>query len=102
MIRDMISEVITLLQTISDNFYQRQDKEAYSKLDTVIEKLSALMEQLLTDYQSNPQVVASCNQMLSSFAEALQALQIKDTILLADILTFEIKERLNLLMEDVI
>lgn len=70
-----MGSLIREIEEVVNAFYQRKDKEGYEKLNGVLGKLMQVNNPLLVE-----------KLML-----ALSALEKRDTVLLADILNYEIK-----------
>lgn len=60
-------------------FYQQKEHEGYERLGTVLEGLMVMQDSLLTE----------------KLLMAMEALERKDSVLLADILNYEIKPRIR-------
>jgi len=68
-----------LIEQTADAFYQEKDESGYEKLDAVICELMSLNE----------------IKMLEKIKMAMAALEQRDTVLLADVLLYEIKPLIN-------
>lgn len=93
--KEQISEVLAQLDAVATCFYQQKAGEGYELLEAAIAKLSSLMEQLLTKYAKSEVISRNCSEMMEDFGEAIHALEKKDTVLLADILTYDLMVKLQ-------
>lgn len=83
-----VEDVIQSIEYVANLFYQNKHKLGYEEL----EKLLILIEDTLVKvYQSNELIVNESN-ILGILKDAMIAMEQKDTLLLADILEYELKE----------
>lgn len=74
------------LEHVTELFYQQKSKEGYEKLQILLADISL--------YVSNVQDEEQQQELLETLTEALNAMEEKDTTLLADILKYELLEKL--------
>ena len=74
------------IREIADLFYQQKSKEGYGRLQELIADLSQYVAQIEEE--------AKRQELLEALTEALTAMQEQDTTLLADILQYELLEKL--------
>lgn len=93
---DIASEKI---EEASDLFYQHKDHEGYLRLDQVIGTLMELAEGLKQAVSENPELELNAEDFLATLNEAVDALEERDTVLLSDILQYDLIEQLDILKE---
>lgn len=74
------------LEQVTEMFYQQKSKEGYEKLQVLLADISL--------YVSGVQDEEQQQELLETLTEALDAMEQKDTTLLADILKYELLEKL--------
>jgi hypothetical protein len=87
-----LEAVIHSIETVTELFYTQKETEGYDQLNKTIDGISKSMELLLEDFEGE-QVPDSYLEIINYLQEAFSAIEARDTILLADILQYEIKER---------
>jgi molecular chaperone GrpE (heat shock protein) len=92
-VKEMVMEAIDSIEQVADLFYQQKDKDGYEILEGTLNLLVLLFDKLVNN--KDVLVNISEEQFNANLAEAMRALEKKDTILLADILKYEIGEMLN-------
>lgn len=73
------------IQEVSDLFYQNQIEEGKRRMPVLIQKLSQMLATLPSDAQM---------ELLPMLKSAMEAMEAGEYIMLADILTFDILDRL--------
>lgn len=96
-LKNIVSDTVFIIDQVSDLFYKQQDREGYARLNGLIENISETMGIFLSINQTDIQEESM--EIVKYLNEALSAMEAKDTILLADILQYEIKERFQKLYE---
>lgn len=91
----LIDKITEQIEEVSDLFYQHKDHEGYVKLNDTISYLLELAEQLKKLVAEQPQLCLNEQEFLSVLNEALTALEEKDTVLLSDILQYDLTEQLD-------
>ncbi len=83
------------IEIISNLLYQQNQNEAFSQLLVLINELSILSTHLFG--QENEDILSNVeqNRLLSTLNEAMNALEKKDGVLLADILNYDLTDLLN-------
>lgn len=79
-------ELIEQIEELSDLYYQNRVKEGAEKLATLVKELSAVAPLLPAERQQEYLI------MMKNFMEAME---LKDYVMVADILTFDILETLQ-------
>lgn len=94
--KNKIKEVIELIKVTTDYFYQQKDNLAYNTLNIVLEKLINIVDEL---NQVNANIDFDENKFNEDLRDTLNALENKDTVLLSDILVYEVTEQLQAILE---
>jgi len=81
---------INAIYSTAKLFYQQNIKEGYSKLEYTIDVLSKIIDAINIDEEEGKQLIK--NSFNNILKEALQAMEQGDTILLSDILQYDLKE----------
>jgi len=92
-----VSEEIIL---VSDYFYQQKRQEGYRALEGLLGRLMMLTDEIDQYRRAAGQAVAAISafdegQWLQSFSQAMSAMEAKDDVLLADLLSLEIRKQLD-------
>lgn len=95
-----LSTTIEAIDSMSELFYTQKDTEGYAKLEETIGYISKTMELLLGSV-GEIEVPKDYIEIINHLNDALSAVESKDTILLADILQYEIKERFQAILNSV-
>lgn len=88
----MLEEAIKLIDEISELFYQQKLEQGYNKFEDAVTMLTQLMNGLFTINLENSEFDTERDKIVQILTSAMQALEAKDTILLSDILQYELKE----------
>ncbi len=83
-----IKEIILMIEKTSSLFYQNKMNEGYFELEKLITYISDTMNELFQTHIIN----ADEKNILNILKSAMDAMEQKDTLLLADILEYELKE----------
>lgn len=92
-INEMINQVTTGISQVTESFYQGKDNEGYLKLNGVISDLMSLIEKMI-EYKGSEESQGE-EQLMQTVTEAMNALEQKDTILLSDILQYDLADQLQ-------
>lgn len=98
-IKQQIQQNISEIDGVVELFYQQKTQEAYGQLDQVLGKLMAVIEAAVTYQQEHTEVEIDINGLTEALKEALAAMEEKDAILMADVLKYEVIEKLEALIE---
>ncbi|MDF2587719.1 MAG: hypothetical protein K0S41_1560 [Anaerocolumna sp.] len=89
-IKNLISEI----DDITDLFYMQKNKLAFERFNVTLVNLSNIIDEIFRYCNNEINLEFNANNLFLSLTEGLQAMEIGDSILLADILKYEIKEQL--------
>lgn len=94
-IRKQIEQNISEIDAVVEMFYQQKTQEAYGRLDFVLGKLMATIETAVKYQQEHTEVKIDINGLTEALKEALSAMEERDAILMADVLKYEVIEKLE-------
>ena len=97
-IKDLLQQTVLAIEGVTDLFYKQKEKEGYQDLNKTIGLISNSMDQLIGSIGDN-EVPEQCQEIIKHLEDALRAMEVRDTILLADILQYELKEKFETLID---
>ena len=92
-IKEKLKNTLTEVEEVVELFYQQKNKEAYLKMNDVISSLVDTINTLYIYKTEDDTFEFNENMLKNALTETLSALEAGDTILLADILRYEIIEQ---------
>lgn len=95
-----LKKVINNINAAVELFYTQKEIQGYNKVNETINDISRTMELLLSRVEGE-QIPDNYMEIIKYLQESLSAIETKDTILLADILQYEIKERFEIILREV-
>lgn len=98
-IRKNIRDVIDIIQSTTELFYQQKTAEGYAAMDQTIGAIGQVVESLHQYKQTEEGFDFDEARVAASLTEALEAMEQKDTVLLADVLEYDFVEYLKELEE---
>lgn len=98
-IRKNIENTINKLQEAIELFYQQNDGKAFSKFEISIANIDVLIENIGKYEIENDISIMDKDRIVNILTEAMEALEIKDNVLMADILQYDFIEYLNEILE---
>lgn len=90
----IISELIREIIEVTDYLYQQKLSEGYKRLDNLIGHIMTVVDKLFL-YKSTMGLQYNENKLIEALSAAMKAIEEKDSVLLADILSLEISEQLE-------
>lgn len=97
-IREQIAQNINEIDEVVEMFYQQKTQEAYTKLDPVLGNLLASVDAAVAYQQEHAEIELDVNGLAEALKEALAAIEEKDAILMADVLKYEVIEKLEAIL----
>ena len=97
-IKEKIEQSINEINEVVEMFYQQKTQEAYTKLDPVLGNLLAAIDAAVAYQQEHSEIEIDVNGLTEALKEALSAIEEKDAILMADVLKYEVIEKLEAMM----
>jgi hypothetical protein len=92
--KDKVLALKIRITTLTDYFYQQKSKEGYLELIGVIDDITIITE-LLSVRSSDSDLVDINRRLMEALQEAMNAMLQKDTVLIADIMQYEITDILD-------
>ncbi|MBE5963193.1 MAG: hypothetical protein E7256_17735 [Lachnospiraceae bacterium] len=92
-LKNLLERAMKEISDTTDLFYQQKDQEAFSKLNATLVITSSVMEQLFATLNTEVHPDFDQNELVSILTNAMNAMEEKDTVLLADILRYELLEQ---------
>lgn len=96
-----IETVINDLESIVEMFYQQKVQEAYSGLNTALGKIMEITEVVQNYTAQNSDKEIYMDDLLNALKETLSAMEERDVVLVADVLKYEVIEKLNDVAEQI-
>ena len=98
MLKEQIRQVISEIVEVTDDLYQEKLNQGYNKLNSTLGKIMELADKLFTLSREN-KLVFEEQRFLGNLTSAMKAMEEKDSVLLSDILVYEIGGQLLELIE---
>lgn len=98
-IRQKIEQTISEIDMVVELFYQQKTQEAYTQLDPVLGNMMSTIEAVLAYQQEHTELEIDVNSLTEALREALSAIEEKDAILMADVLKYEVIEKLEAIVD---
>jgi len=92
-VKEILITTITKIEKVTDLFYKQKNTEGYAELNSTLLNITTAIDQLFEYKLENNSITIDENKLISNLTEAMHAMEEKDTILLADILQYEIMEQ---------
>lgn len=96
-LKEQIEQIGVQIEEVSELFYQQKNQEGYTKLEKVIVGVAQVIETAYAAYQGDEAVIAKIQKLTATLQETMEAMEEKDTVLLADMLKYEVLEQLETL-----
>lgn len=97
-IKEKIEQNINEINEVVEMFYQQKTQEAYAQLDPVLGHLLGAIDAIVAYQQEHAEIEIDVNGLTEALKEALSAMEEKDAILMADVLKYEVIEKLEAMM----
>ena len=94
----LLEESILLMRQTTELFYQQKTDEGYQQLDSTLAVLTETMGRIFKYKEEGHDILIDEHQLVQVLTEAMKAMEEKDTVLLSDILQYELEELLNLVL----
>lgn len=96
---DQLIETVQIqIEEVTDNFYQQRTQEGYQALIHVIDSITEIMD-IIEKNEEVSEFMDENKKLLSSLQSIIEAMTNQDTVLLADILKYDVSEILNKIMD---
>jgi hypothetical protein len=94
MINIQIDTIISEIEMIADYLYQQKISDGYSELNKTISEIMDLLDKI-NIYKKEDELQVEDQSLVFCLTKALEAMENKDNVLLADILLYEVTESLK-------
>jgi KaiC/GvpD/RAD55 family RecA-like ATPase len=94
-LKEQIEKSMAQMDDVVEMFYQQKTKEAYLQLDVVLGSFAENIASLCEYQQDHPEIGIDVEALTESLKEALSAMEERDAILVADVLKYELLEKLE-------
>lgn len=94
-IKKNIQDVVNTIRSTTELLYQQKTVEAYATMDVTLNAVGQVVDSLHKYKQMQEGFEFDEERVVLSLTEALEALEMQDTILLADILEYDFIEYLQ-------
>ena len=98
-LKDVLILAITKIEEVTDLLYKQKNNEGYALLNSALINVTAAIDQLFAYKIENNSLNIDENKLISNLTEAMHAMEEKDTVLLADILQYEIVEQFKTIVK---
>ena len=96
----LASQVYENIDKMTELLYQEKVNEGYASLNTVVTQMDQLIKSIVAFQSQSNQKIIDETKLLSSVEEAFKAMEAQDTVLLADIFSYDIKEQLECFIQE--
>lgn len=93
--KQQVEQNISEIDAVVELFYQQKTQEAYNQLDSVLGNFMTIVGGLMQYQQEQENVDIDVNVLTEALKEALSAMEERDAILVADVLKYELIEKLE-------
>lgn len=97
--KKIVDRTLEALKEVVELFYQQQNDQALQQFDTVLKDTMEMMDVLFRYKESHEDFSMEEDKINASLQEALEALDSRDYILLADILQYDFVEYIETVSE---
>jgi KaiC/GvpD/RAD55 family RecA-like ATPase len=94
-LKEQIVKNMAEIDDVVEMFYQQKTQEAYAQLNVVLGNFAAIIEPLFSYQQEHSDKEIDVDGLTEALKEALSAMQERDAILVADVLKYELLEKLE-------
>jgi hypothetical protein len=91
-IKENIEQLMVNIEIISDMFYKQMNAEAFDKFNLILNEIELVMNELNMLQSQNISLDFDDKKINATLIEAMNAMENKDNILLADILKYNLIE----------
>lgn len=93
-LKDWIMSVVIIVEETATLFYQQKSQDAYTKLLQGIDELTIIIGKL-DEIPIKDSLNIDKNKLLNTLKETMHALEDRDTVLIADILQYDLIDQLK-------
>lgn len=100
-LKKMFMEICEEIKETTELFYQQKEHAGYQKLDKTLLSVSNGIECLFATLKEENPPEFDQNEILNILNNAMNAMQVKDTVLLADILQYDLLEQFESIIKQI-
>ncbi len=94
-LKQEINIVQDMIKQTAELFYRQNEKDGYEAMTKLLDQMDLMMNHLVIAIQTKKADNADPGKLLQILGEAMQAMNKKDSVLLADILQYDLTEQLD-------
>lgn len=98
-LKTKITEIMQQIDSVTELFYQQKEQEGYSALNELLPNLVAGVDAIYQYKQQHDEIPFDEQELQTALVDAMNALEEKDTVLLADVLKYDIYEKYEAVAE---
>jgi len=95
----VINQVKDEIEKVTEALYQQKERAAYNLLNMALPTIAKAVEEIFAWQTEQGREESEKQEIVQVLTQAMQAMEQKDTVLLADILQYELLERFNAILE---
>ena len=95
----IIQTAILAIEEVAALFYQQQENLGYNKLNPTLNEIELALNEIFRLKNNNKEIQIDEQEIIGRLNDAMEALAIKDSVLLADILQYEVAEQFKKVIE---
>jgi hypothetical protein len=95
--KEELSNIISKIQEISDMMYQQKQSEAFQHFSVLLSDLTTITEQFFTLKSQGLLEDFDEQKYLKILTDAMNALETRDDVMLADVLNYDLTEQLTMI-----
>jgi hypothetical protein len=92
--KNKVEILIAQIEQMNEMFYQQKNSEGYTKLDQVLALLIQIIEEIYQYHFEDYSATHDKIEINNIFIKAMKAIEVKDTVLIADIFQHELIAKL--------
>ncbi len=98
-LKTQMREIMQQIDQVTELFYQQKEQEGYGALNALLADLVASIDVLYQYKQQHEEISFDEQEFQAALVDAMNALEEKDAVLLADILKYDIYEKFEAVVE---
>lgn len=98
-LKKMLDDLMNEIKEVTEHFYQQKEHKAYVQLSHTMQSITTVIETLFSGVGKENAPVFSIENLTKVLSEAMNALEVRDSVLLADILQYDLMEQLEEIRE---
>lgn len=98
-LKTQMEQIMQQIDHVTELFYQQKEQEGYSALNDLLSNLATSIDVLYQYKQQHEEIAFDEQEFQAALVDAMNALEEKDTVLLADVLKYDIYEKYEAVVE---